>query len=152
MFITKQYINDNVRPCSCNDSLFTAAINEVLNFVIKPALKGDGFISRLKSYDDVPDDEKEQLDIYLNDGLKLAIAYFSYSIMVRTAQGTVTKYGYTTKANEESYPAEQAKIVADSAYYKSCGDRLLNEFINKYPGLVENAQSQDWARIKIVGD
>lgn len=152
MFITKLYVNDNVRPCSANDSLFYAAVNEVLNFELERTLKNPGFITKLKLYDDATDEEKERLDELLNDDLKLACAYFTYAIMIRTAQGTLTKYGYTTKANDESYPAEQSKIVADSAYYKSCGDKLLSNFISKHPDLVKNASSQNWARVKIIGD
>lgn len=152
MFLTKLYINDNIRPCSVNDSLFTASVNEVLNFELERTLKNPDFIRKLKSYDELEDAEKVQIDALLEDNLKLACAYFAYAIMIRTSQGTLTKYGYTTKANEESYPAEQAKIVADSAYYKSCGDKLLNDFISKHPDLVKNAQSQNWARVKIIGD
>lgn len=138
--ISKEYIDQNVRPFSGSDSLYGNSVREALMMDINPLI--DEELASLMIVDahsiapgpkEEPSQEYTDLMNLLDEGLRMSLAYFTYSRAIRTADGTITKYGYTVKTNENSVSAESSKIVSDSTYYKTIGEKLLIEWMEAHP-------------------
>ena len=127
VFITKEYIDQNIRPFSPTDQLFTATKNEVLALDMNDL--DATILSKLKT------DNIEDIDADILDALRKITGYFVYSRALRTAQVTVTKYGATVKTAQDSYSAENEKIVSDSTYYKNTAEVLMKQLFVDHPEL-----------------
>lgn len=151
VFITKEYIDQNIRPFSPTDQLFTATKNEVLALDMNDL--DTTILSKIKT------DDIEDIDADILDALRKITGYFIYSRALRTAQVTVTKYGATVKTAQDSYSAENEKIVADSTYYKNTAEVFLKQLFVDHPelkidcscGSKHNVNDQ-YLKCKIVGD
>lgn len=151
VFITKEYIDQNIRPFSPTDQLFTATKNEVLALDMNDL--DATILSKIKT-DDIKD-----IDAGILDALRKITGYFVYSRALRTAQVTVTKYGATVKTAQDSYSAENEKIVSDSTYYKNTAEVLMKQLFVDHPelkmdcscGSKHNVNDQ-YLKCKIVGD
>lgn len=148
--ITKEYVSENVRPFSGNDALFNACVRESILF--------DSGLPRLLA-NKLLTDEIIDLDENFIDELRLILAYFTYSRAIRTSTSTITKYGYTTKNSENSFPADTEKIQSDSIYYKNCGEKLIEGLKCKYKEIYDNWETPLIPRVKdtylkcsIIGD
>lgn len=144
--ITKEYINENIRPFSGNDGLFQACTREAIQFdlCVKDDLR-----------DKLLNDDIEDLDQDFIADLRLCLGYFIYSRALRTAQITITKYGATSKSAQESFPADGDKVQADSVYYKSCGEKLLKSIHNKYNSIVianSKLNKDTYLRARTIGE
>lgn len=148
--ITKEYIDTNIRPFSGNDSLFDACVREAVLFDLGlPQLLANKFVA----------DEVLDLDDNFITEIRLALAYFVYSRALRTCNITITKYGATNKTSENSFPADTEKIVADSTYYKNCGEKLIQGLQCKYKDIYSEWETPLIPRVKdqylkcsIIGD
>ena len=151
VFITKEYIDQNIRPFSPTDQLFTATKNEVLALDMNDL--DATILSKIKT------DDIEDIDVDILDALRKITGYFIYSRALRTAQVTVTKYGATVKTAQDSYSAENEKIVSDSTYYKNTAEVLMKQLFVDHPelkmdcscGSKHNVNDQ-YLKCKIVGD
>lgn len=151
VFITKEYIDQNIRPFSPTDQLFTATKNEALALDMNDL--DTTILSKIKT------DDIEDIDADILDALRKITGYFIYSRALRTAQVTVTKYGATVKTAQDSYSAENEKIVADSTYYKNTAEVLMKQLFIDHPelkmdcscGSKHNVNDQ-YLKCKIVGD
>lgn len=151
VFITKEYIDQNIRPFSPTDQLFTATKNEVL------ALDMNDLDATI--LDKIKTDDIEDIDADILDALRKITGYFIYSRALRTAQVTVTKYGATVKTAQDSYSAENEKIVADSIYYKNTAEVLMKQLFIDHPELKRDCScgskhnvNDQYLKCKIVGD
>lgn len=153
--ITKEYINDTIRPFTPSDALFEATLFEALALDLLPVI-GRTRVSQLQSEDPFPD----ELVFALERGLKRCLGYFIYSRCLRTASATITKYGTTIKESDYSNPTGSQKIVSDSDYYKKIGQTLLSEFkdlnIDQPVCSCGSSSSRNsdsgWFNSKIIGD
>lgn len=150
--IDKEYINTNIRPFTPNDGLFNATVREAIKFDIGGKIDSKIITDLLNNLEGLEDDEVEKYQTYLDNGLREAIGYFVYSRAIRTAEGTVTKYGYTIKNDASSYPAEQSKIVSDSNYYKNIGEQIISQVIKDFNLKSKVATTTDWVKCRIVGE
>lgn len=146
--ITKEFVNDNIRPFSGNDSLFQNCVREVIMLDLN--CLDDDLTKELLN-----DNNTQEVQDLLNDNLRLSIAYFTYSRAIRTAESTVTKYGYTSKNSQDSYPADQEKIVSDSSYYKTIGERLLKIFLDNNPQCSKKSKNNNindqYLKCRVIG-
>lgn len=151
VFITKEYIDQNIRPFSPTDQLFTATKNEVLSLDMNDL--DTTILSKIKT------DDIEDMDADILTALRRIVGYFVYSRALRTAQVTVTKYGATVKTAQDSYSAENEKIVSDSTYYSNTACVFLKQLFVDHPelkndcpcGSKRNVRDQ-YLKCKIVGD
>lgn len=139
--ITKEFINDNIRPFSGNDSLYEACVREAIMMDLKLPTS---LTSKLL-IDEIPEDIPEGL---LSE-LRLCLGYFAYSRAIRSSTSTVTKYGYTTKSSQDSYPADTEKIQSDSVYYKNCAEKILSDIKHIYNDYLK---TQETTTNKVVRD
>lgn len=139
--ITKEYINDNIRPFSGNDSLYEACVREAIMFDLSLPTT---LITNLL-VDEIPEDVPEGM----LEQLRLCIGYFTYSRAMRSGSTTITKYGVTTKSSQDSYPADTEKIQSDSIYYKNCAENILCSIKSKY---CDYLSAQEIVNNKIVRD
>ena len=151
VFITKEYIDQNIRPFSPTDQLFSATKNEALALDMNDL--DATILSKIKT------DDIEDMDADVLDALRKITGYFIYSRALRTAQVTVTKYGATVKTAQDSYSAENDKIVADSTYYKNTAEVFLKQLFIDYPELKRDCScgskhnvNDQYLKCKIVGD
>lgn len=149
--ITKEFINDNIRPYSVNDSLYEATVREAIQFDVKLPTN---IITKLIT-DEIPDDMPESMLCQL----RLAIGYFAYSRGVRSANVTLTKYGATSKSSDNSYPADSEKIVSDSTYYKNCGEKILDDikciycdYLKTQEPITNKIVRDQYLKCNIIGD
>lgn len=149
--ITKEYINDNIRPFSGNDSLYEACVREAIMFDIKLPTN---IISKLIT-DEIPED----MPTGLLEQLRLAIGYYAYSRAIRSSTSTITKYGYTTKSSQDSYPTDSEKIQSDSVYYKNCAEKLMDDikciyssYLNTQESTTNKVVRDNYLKCRIVGD
>lgn len=138
--ITKEFIDQNIRPFSPTDSLFNAVTTEVIVLDLND-LRGD-LHSKLQNDESLGQD----LDTQQLHRLQLVMGYFIYSRALRTCQATISKYGATVKNVAESYSADQEKIVADSTYYKQTAETLLKQLFIDYPELKKDCSKCDAKR------
>lgn len=152
--ITKEYINENVRPFSGNDTIFNSCVKETINFDLNERISNKQFLKNLLcDLDGLSEEEREKYETYLNNGLRDSISYFVYSRAIRTSQGTITKYGYTQKNNDESFPIDNEKIVSDSSYFKTLGEKYLKIFMGNFSNEIQGGGngSNQYLNFKIVG-
>lgn len=126
-FITKDWINDNVRPFSPTDSIFDAVKTEVLALDMNDL--DTTVLSKIKT------DDIEDMDADILTALRRIAGYFIYSRTLRTVQVTITKYGATVKTAQDSYSAENEKVVSDSSYYKNTAEVFLKQLFVDHPEL-----------------
>lgn len=151
VFITKEYIDQNIRPFSPADQLFTAAKNEALALDMNDL--DVTVLSKIKT------DDIEDIDADILDALRKITGYFIYSRALRTAQVTVTKYGATIKTTQDSYSADNEKVVSDSTYYKNIAEVLMKQLFVDHPELKNDCScgskhnmNDQYLKCKIVGD
>lgn len=138
--ITKEFINDNIRPFSGNDSLYNACVREAIQFDLGLP---DEFTEIL-----ISDDLCEVEDL-IDDSLRLSIGYFAYARAVRSGNVTITKYGVTTKQSENSFPCDSEKIVADSTYYKTAGEKTLAIYMRRHGSYIQQKfMTQNQGQVK----
>lgn len=151
--ITKDYINNNIRPYTPNGSLFEATLYEAIH------LDMENYIGKTRVKELISDDDfSDELNEALEGDLRRAIGYFIYSRSLRTAQNTVTKYGSTLKESDYSSPITSKDIVADSDYYKKVGLMILENY--KYLNIDNNVcpcgnnwkGADKWFAAKTIGD
>lgn len=126
-FITKDWINDNVRPFSPTDSIFDAVKTEVLALDMNDL---DTTVLYKVKTDDI-----EDMDTGILESLRRIVGYFIYSRTLRTVQATITKYGYSVKTAQDSYSADNEKVVADCNYYKNTAEVFLKQLFIDHPEL-----------------
>lgn len=126
-FITKDWINDNVRPFSPTDSIFDAVKTEVLALDMNDL--DTTVLSKIKA------DDIEDMDADILAALRRIVGYFIYSRTLRTVQATITKYGYSVKTAQDSYSADNEKVVADSTYYSNTACVFLKQLFVDHPEL-----------------
>lgn len=150
--ITKEYINDNVRPFSGNDSLYCNCVREAISLDMSDLVDSVQNLL-LSDLEGASEQDRNMILDLLDNGLRTVIAYFTYSRALRTAEATITKYGYTVKSNQDSYPADQDKIVADCTYYKNCAEKYLTIFFKNHPDLkdCDKPVRDQYLKCKIVG-
>lgn len=125
--ITKEYINDNVRPFTPNQTLFNSACYEAVLEDLSSVV-GKDVTAELIDEDDTKD-LSDELQEALDKGLRKGLAYLVFARCVRTAQSVVTKYGYVQKdAQEYSTRPMGNELVADSNYFKKIGMSIVAEF------------------------
>ena len=151
VFITKEYIDQNIRPFSPTDQLFSATKNEALALDMNDL--DATILSKIKT------DDIEDIDADVLDSLRKITGYFIYSRALRTAQVTVTKYGATVKTAQDSYSAENDKIVADSTYYKNTAEVFLKQLFIDYPELKRDCScgskynvNDQYLKCVVIGD
>lgn len=152
--ISKEFINEEIRPFSGNDSLFCSCVREAIQLDLSklPADLSNALLSDLEGLD--PDKETE-IKALLEDGLRLALGYFTYSRALRTGQVTVTKYGATVKNAQDSYSADNDKVVSDSTYYKNCAEKYLSLFLTKHPEITSSnntAVVDQYLKCNVIGE
>lgn len=126
-FITKDWINDNVRPFSSTDCIFDAVKTEVMALDMNDL--DTTVLSKIKT------DDIEDMDADILESLRRIVGYFIYSRTLRTVQATITKYGYSVKTAQDSYSADNEKVVADSTYYKTTAEVFLKQLFVDHPEL-----------------
>lgn len=125
--ITKDYINENVRPFTPNDTLFSSAYFEVVIEDLQ-SIVGNKVTLELLNEDNTKPLSSE-LEDALNESLRKAIAYLVFARCVRTAQSVITKYGYVQKNGAEySNPTNDTSITNDSNYFKKIGMDLARKY------------------------
>lgn len=150
-FITKDWINENVRPFSPTDSIFDAVKTEVMALDMNDL--DTTVLSKLKT------DDIEDMDADILTALRRIVGYFIYSRTLRTVQATITKYGYSVKTAQDSYSADNEKVVSDCNYYKNTAEVFLKHLFVDHPelkmdcscGSKHNVNDQ-YLKCKIVGD
>lgn len=143
--ITKKYINDYIRPCSCNDTIFNACLFEALTQDVEPKFD-DKFMKRLKAVDV----DSEMLNL-LDNGLRAAIGYYTLARVYRTGSITATKYGVTEKMSEDSTPATTPQIASNANYLRDMGDKIVAPLVKSYKD-ANNVNKPYNSRIRIIGD
>ena len=126
-FITKDWINENVRPFSPTDSIFDAVKTEVLALDMNDL--DTTVLSKIKA------DDIEDMDADILAALRRIVGYFIYSRTLRTVQATITKYGYSVKTAQDSYSADNEKVVSDSTYYSNTACVFLKQLFADHPEL-----------------
>lgn len=66
-------------------------------------------------------------DVHTFEGLKSALAYFTFARFVRNGDGNVTRSGFTLKDNEHSVRASEAEKERTYNDTKAIADRYLSE-------------------------
>ena len=135
--ITTEEVSNLSRDMSIHldKSKIEAYIRESENIDIKDAL-GDALFLDVKAYPD-------KYEMLLNGGeynsecgtkrtfigLKAALAYYTYSRIVKNGDGNVTRYGYVNKDSEYSFRLDiKEKVMAYNDTF-SVADRYLKECV-----------------------
>lgn len=151
--ITKEYIDENIRPFTPNNGLFEACLFEVIDIDIRRLL-GCSVASELLNSDET-NPLSDNLISALDEGLRRGIGYLIYSRALRTATSTITKYGATNKNSDYSNQTDQQKIMSDSEYYKEVGFSIVKRY--SYLNIEENCckekhSGSGWYNSKVIGD
>ena len=151
IFITKDWIDKNVRPFSPTDSIFDAVKTEVMALDINDL--DTSVLSKIKT------DDIEDMNADILTALRRIVGYFIYSRTLRTVQVTVTKYGATVKTAQDSYSAENEKVVSDSAYYKNTAEVFLKQLFIDHPELKRDCScgskhnvNDQYLKCVVIGD
>jgi len=125
--ITKDYINSNIRPYSPNDALFSGALNECICLDLSDKLSSD-FLTKLKEAQNSSTwNNYEDVETALDGGLRTVIGYYILYRSYRSGRTSVTKYGVTTKIDENSQDVSDTNAATTANYFKDIADRLINQ-------------------------
>lgn len=121
LLVTRQDINDEVRPTSADEALVDRCIEEAQSLDVIPTIGADWWLRVLDRENDAValllwtgglyTDTDGQARIFA--GLRKALLYYSYARLVRSQGGTSTRFDFVVKADQYSDSADlKAKVQA----------------------------------------
>lgn len=143
--ITKDFINNTIRPFSANDTIFIGALYETLLLDIEPKFDSK-YVEDLKA-----EEQPQYITADLENGLRTAIGYLMLARVYRTGSITATKYGITQKLNTESNPATNAEIVSNANYFREMGFKVLEPIAKRYKD-AQNKDTNPASFVRVIGD
>ena len=119
--VTRQDINDEVRPTSADEALVDRCIEEAQSLDVIPAIGADWWLRVLDRENDAVALLLWNGGLYTDTGgnakifagLKKTLLYYSYARLVRSQGGTSTRFDFVDKADQYSDSADvKAKMQA----------------------------------------
>lgn len=135
--LTLDYINDNIRPCTPAVSTFTGTMQEaiLLDITGSKCCRTTGDSTLLEYLQAIEADdtfEPTDEDTAILNKLRPVLAYYVLGRLYRSARSTVTKFGVTTKIDDNSQDITDRSSSQGATYFKAIADILLVDFFKTY--------------------
>jgi len=153
--ITLEYINDTIRPCTPVMAAYNGCVNEALGLDITGSEKCTGndalqeFVKIIKetATEDISDTDKS-----ICEELELPLAYYVVARLYRSNRTSVTKFGVTTKMDDNSADITDKDCSVAATYFKTIADLFFDKFLkNNSQFAMKRDNNQPNLDIKIVG-
>lgn len=135
--LTLKYINDNIRPCTPVEATFNGTMQEsiLLDITGSKCCRTTGtetLLEYLQAIEANDNFEPTDDDVAILNKLRPVLAYYVLSRLYRSARSSVTKFGVTTKLDDNSQDISDRCSSQSATYFKSIADILLLDFFKTY--------------------
>lgn len=155
LLITPMEVGMLARPCYADEQKVMRYISEAEQNNIKNTL-GDDLFLRLKAGEEKlllngGTYERDGKRYYLN-GVKKALAYYTYSRLVESSSVELTRQGVVNRRSEYSDMADNRDILSVSRETYAIADRYMEECLSYIKGTCSNKDvNSSRTKIKIIG-
>lgn len=136
--LTLDFINENIRPCTPVEATFNGTMQEAILLDITGSkccrTSGDEtLLEYLQAIEAATDFVPTADDEAILSKVRPMLSYYILSRLYRSARTSVTKFGVTTKVDENSADIDDAECSRTANYFKSIADILLQNFFESFP-------------------